>query len=128
MFVIILKLKGIEMAIFRPFKAYRPKPEFAQEVAAKPYDVLNSAEARIEAEGHPYSFLHVGKPEIDLDPALDIHDASVYEKGKENLQKLMQPATLTPQKSLYPLFLANSPFPCLSKACARNAAQALTNL
>ncbi len=101
MFVIILKLKGIEMAIFRPFKAYRPKPEFAQEVAAKPYDVLNSAEARIEAEGHPYSFLHVGKPEIDLDPSLDIHDASVYEKGKENLQKLIAEGIIVEDPEAY---------------------------
>ncbi|HOK15310.1 MAG TPA: DUF1015 family protein, partial [Candidatus Kapabacteria bacterium] len=45
------------MAVFRPFKAFRPKPELAAEVAAKPYDVLNSDEAREEAKGHPLSFL-----------------------------------------------------------------------
>src|SRR5512137_2005412 len=77
------------MATVRPFKAFRPKPEFAGEVAAKPYDVLSSDEARQEVVGHPLSFLHVGKPEIDLDPALDHYDPRVYAKGKENLQNLI---------------------------------------
>jgi uncharacterized protein (DUF1015 family) len=77
------------MATIRPFKAFRPKPEFAGEVAARPYDVLNSDEAREEVKGHPLSFLHVGKPEVDLDPNIDIHDKQVYEKGKENLQNLI---------------------------------------
>jgi len=77
------------MATIRPFKAFRPKSEFAGEVAAKPYDVLNSDEAREEVKGYPYSFLHVGKPEVDLDPKIDLHDQRVYEKGKENLQKLI---------------------------------------
>lgn len=82
------------MAVFRPFKAFRPTPELAGEVAAKPYDVLNSEEAREEVVGHPLSFLHVGKPEIDLDPAIDLHDAAVYQKGKENLQKLINDKVL----------------------------------
>lgn len=77
------------MATLRPFKAFRPKSEFAAEVAAKPYDVLNSEEAREEVQGHPHSFLHVGKPEIDLDPSIDHYDAKVYLKGKENLQSLI---------------------------------------
>ncbi len=77
------------MAIFRPFKAFRPKPELAGEVASKPYDVLNSDEAREEVKGHPLSFLHVGKPEVDLDPSIDLHDPAVYKKGKENLAKLI---------------------------------------
>jgi uncharacterized protein (DUF1015 family) len=77
------------MATIRPFKAFRPKSEFAGEVAARPYDVLNSDEAREEVKGHPLSFLHVGKPEVDLDPSIDLHDARVYEKGKENLQTLI---------------------------------------
>lgn len=89
------------MAVFRPFKAYRPKPEFAQEVAAKPYDVLNSEEARKEAEGHPNSFLHVGKPEIDLDPSIDIHSAEVYEKGKENLHALIERGVLVEDPEAY---------------------------
>ncbi|MAT40605.1 MAG: hypothetical protein CL946_13490 [Ectothiorhodospiraceae bacterium] len=82
------------MATIRPFKAYRPKPEHAQEVAAKPYDVLNSEEARAEVKGHPLSFLHIGKPEVDLDPSIDLHDPQVYKKGRENLQKLIDDGVL----------------------------------
>ena len=82
------------MATIRPFKAFRPKSEFAGEVAARPYDVLNSDEAREEVKGHPLSFLHVGKPEVDLDPSIDLHDARVYEKGKENLQTLISQKVL----------------------------------
>ena len=77
------------MAVFRPFKAFRPKPEEAGEVASKPYDVLNSNEAREEVKGKPLSFLHVGKPEVDLDPTIDLYDPRVYQKAKENLQKLI---------------------------------------
>ena len=82
------------MATLRPFKAYRPRPELAAEVAAKPYDVLNSEEAREEVKGHPLSFLHIGKPEVDLDPGIDLHDPRVYEKGRENLQKLIEDGVL----------------------------------
>ena len=77
------------MPVFRPFKAFRPKQEFAQQVAAKPYDVLNSDEAREEVKGNPLSFLRVGKPEVDLDLSIDLYDARVYQKAKENLQKLI---------------------------------------
>ena len=56
------------MAIFRPFKAIRPLPDKAQEVAALPYDVMSSAEAKEMVKGKPYSFLHVDKAEIDFDP------------------------------------------------------------
>jgi len=82
------------MAIFRPFKAFRPLPEYAAEVAAKPYDVLNSDEARKEVKGHPYSFLRVGKPEVDLAPSVDLYDPQVYFKGKENLNKLINEGIL----------------------------------
>lgn len=82
------------MAIYRPFKAFRPKPEFAAEVAAKPYDVLNSEEAREEVKGHPLSFLHVGKPEIDLEPNINLYDPAVYAKAKENLWNLINKAFL----------------------------------
>jgi uncharacterized protein (DUF1015 family) len=54
------------MALIQPFKALRPKPEIAQKLASRPYDVLNSAEAKTEANGNPYSFLHITKAEIDL--------------------------------------------------------------
>lgn len=91
------------MAVFRPFKAFRPTPEKAADVASKPYDVLNSEEAREEVKGHPLSFLHVGKPEIDLDPSIDHYDPRVYEKGKENLQKLIDDGHLVedPEPYLY---------------------------
>lgn len=91
------------MATVRPFKAFRPKPEFASEVAARPYDVLSSEEARVEVKGHPLSFLHVGKPEIDLDPGIHLYDPKVYSKGKENLQKLIDQKVLVedPEPCLY---------------------------
>jgi uncharacterized protein (DUF1015 family) len=84
------------MPLLRPFRAYRPKPEFAGEVAAKPYDILSSDEARQEVKGHPYSFLHVGKPEVDLDPSIDLHDPRVYQIGKENLDALIANGILVP--------------------------------
>ena len=74
------------MSVFKPFKAYRPSPEYAKEVASKPYDVLNSKEARIEAEGHEMSFLHVVKPEIDLPEDVDPYSHEVYLKGKANFK------------------------------------------
>jgi uncharacterized protein (DUF1015 family) len=77
------------MATLRPFKAFRPKAEFASRVAAPPYDVLNSDEARTLVSGNPYSFLHVGKPEIDLPLGTNPYDPKVYAKGKENLKKLI---------------------------------------
>lgn len=82
------------MATVRPFRGFRPLPQYAAEVAAKPYDVLSSAEARIEAQGKPLSFLHVGKPEIDLPEGIDLYDPRVYEKGKENLEKLIRDGIL----------------------------------
>jgi uncharacterized protein (DUF1015 family) len=78
------------MSVLKPFKAFRPVPELAGKVASRPYDVLNSEEARIEAEGNPYSFLHVAKPEIDLDPKIDIHTMPVYLKAKENFEKMVK--------------------------------------
>ena len=76
------------MAVFRPFRAVRPVPAHAADVAALPYDVMNSAEARAIAKDKPLSFLHVDKAEIDLDPAVDPYDAKVYAKARENLDKL----------------------------------------
>ncbi len=73
------------MTLIKPFKALRPQAQFAKQVASRPYDVLNSAEAKIEAQGNPYSFLHITKSEIDLNNSIDIHSQSVYEQAKENL-------------------------------------------
>lgn len=76
------------MAIFRPFQAIRPQVPLAGRVAALPYDVMSSQEAREAAKDNPYSFLHVDKAEIDLDPSIDIYDRKVYEKAAENLSKM----------------------------------------
>ncbi|MBQ7542158.1 MAG: DUF1015 domain-containing protein [Clostridia bacterium] len=76
------------MAVFKPFKAIRPIPEYAADVAALPYDVMNSAEAREMVQGNPYSFLHVDKAEVDLDESVDLYSDAVYAKAKENLCKL----------------------------------------
>ncbi len=82
------------MAVFRPFKAFRPAKGKAGDIAALPYDVMNSEEARKMVEGKPLSFLHVGKPEVDLDPKVDLYSDEVYNKGKENLQKLISDGNL----------------------------------
>ncbi len=76
------------MAIFRPFQAIRPQPSLAGRVAALPYDVMDSQEAREAVKDNPYSFLHVDKAEVDLDPSIDIYDRRVYEKAAENLSKM----------------------------------------
>ncbi|MCL1845446.1 MAG: DUF1015 family protein [Defluviitaleaceae bacterium] len=80
------------MATVRPFKAVRPKCDLAAVVAALPYDVMNTEEARQMATGNPYSFLRVDKAEIDLPPETDQYDPAVYARAKENLQKLMREA------------------------------------
>ncbi len=72
-----------------PFRALRPAPGRAADVLAPPYDVLSSAEARARAHGKPWSFLHISKPEIDLDPAIDPYDKAVYAKAAENLAKMV---------------------------------------
>ena len=76
------------MAVFKPFKALRPVNEYASRVAALPYDVMNSSEAREMVKGNPYSFLHVDKAEIDLEKGVDLYSDEVYKKAKENLEKL----------------------------------------
>lgn len=77
------------MAHIKPFHALRPKPELAQHVASKPYDVLNSEEARAEAKDNPFSFLHITKSEIDLPEGTPLHSQDVYNKAKENLLKFI---------------------------------------
>ena len=82
------------MSTIVPFQALRPAPEFASKVASRPYDVLNSHEAREEAADNPYSFLHVTKAEIDMPLNADIHSPEVYEKAKENLQSFIDQGIL----------------------------------
>lgn len=77
------------MAVFKPVKAIRPRPEFASKVAALPYDVMNSEEAREMTKGNPYSFLHVDKAEIDLPEGTYLYSDEVYAKAAENLKKLV---------------------------------------
>ncbi len=72
------------MAKVKPFKGVRPPKEMVTEVASRPYDVLNSEEARSESEGNPKSLYHIIKPEIDFEPGTDEHDAKVYDKAVEN--------------------------------------------
>lgn len=82
------------MAVMRPFKAIRPAKDLADKVAALPYDVMNSDEAREEVKGNEYSFLHVDKAEIDLDPSIDIYDKKVYEKASSNLNNMIDNGVL----------------------------------
>jgi len=77
------------MAKLHAFKGFRPGKDKVNEVASRPYDVLNSAEARIEVQDNPWSFLHVVKPEVDLPEGTSLYSDVVYNKGKENLQKLI---------------------------------------
>ena len=73
------------MSDIQPFKALRPEAQLAKSIASKPYDVLSSKEAKIEAQGNPNSFLHITKSEIDLPETIDSHSQQVYDKAKENL-------------------------------------------
>ncbi|HEY3388461.1 MAG TPA: DUF1015 family protein [Prolixibacteraceae bacterium] len=73
------------MAILKPFRGLRPPNELASKVASRPYDVLNSEEARVEAKGNPYTLLHIIKPEIDFPSGIDEHTEPVYQKAFENL-------------------------------------------
>ena len=78
------------MAKIKPFKGVRPPREIVTEVTSRPYDVLNSEEARIEADGNPKSLYHIIKPEIDFGPEVDEHDACVYDRAVENFNAFQQ--------------------------------------
>jgi len=82
------------MARVEPFRAWRPAPGLAERVASPPYDVLSSDEARSMAADNPLSFLHVVKPEIDLDEGTDLYAPEVYSKGAENLRRLIAEGAL----------------------------------
>jgi uncharacterized protein (DUF1015 family) len=82
------------VSLIKPFRALRPAPGRAAEVLAPPYDVLSSAEARERAAGKPWSFLHISKPEIDLDPKTDPYDRAVYDKASENLARMIKAGVL----------------------------------
>lgn len=78
------------MAIVKPFRAIRPVRELASKIAALPYDVMDTAEAREMVKGNPYSFLHVDKAQIDLDESVNMYDNAVYEKARQNLDKMIE--------------------------------------
>jgi uncharacterized protein (DUF1015 family) len=82
------------MSTIVPFQALRPVPDVASQVASRPYDVLDSREAREEAADNPYSFLHITKSEIDLPLNIDVHSQEVYDKAKENLQSFIEKGIL----------------------------------
>jgi uncharacterized protein (DUF1015 family) len=82
------------MSLIKPFRGLRPAPGRAAEVAAPPYDVLSSAEARQQAADKPWSFLHISKPEIDLPAEIDPYDPAVYAKAAENLGKMLEAGVL----------------------------------
>jgi uncharacterized protein (DUF1015 family) len=89
------------MAILKPFRGVRPPAELAALVASRPYDVLNSEEARREAEGNPYSLLHIIKPEIDLPADIDEHSPDVYRKAVDNLEMFKSKGWLRKDESDY---------------------------
>src|SRR5580765_1266566 len=99
------------MATIRPFNALRPAAEHAAEVAAVPYDVVNTDEARALASGNPLSFLHVSRPEIDLPDGTPIYSDEVYAKAADNFEKLKKECPLqneeTPSFYIYRLIMGN---------------------
>ena len=93
------------MAVIRPFKALRPTKEKAQLVASVPYDVVNKEEARKFAEGNPLSYLHITRSEIDLPDVTNVYSKEVYQKAKENLNRIIKEAPLkTDDKSSFYLY------------------------
>ena len=81
------------MITFRPFRAIRPCPEVAHAVASRPYDVLDSQEAKEEAAGNSNSFLRVIKPEIDLPDSTDLYSDEVYQKGRDTFREMIANGT-----------------------------------
>ena len=84
------------MAKVKPFRGVRPPREMVEEVVSRPYDVLNSEEARKEAEGNPKSLYHIIKPEIDFEVGTDEHDPKVYDKAVENFNAFQSKGWLVP--------------------------------
>jgi uncharacterized protein (DUF1015 family) len=97
------------VAIIRPFNALRPQAERAAQVAAVPYDVVDTEEARALASGNPWSFLHVSRPEIDLPAGTPVYGDEVYAKAHANFEKLIKECPLeseeTPSLYLYRLIM-----------------------
>ncbi|MDR0893758.1 MAG: DUF1015 domain-containing protein [Prevotellaceae bacterium] len=86
------------MATIKPFKGVRPPQALVEQVVSRPYDVLNSEEARAEAAGNEMSLYHIIKPEIDFPAGTDEHDERVYQKAAENFQKFQDNGWLIQDK------------------------------
>lgn len=115
------------MSLILPFKALRPSIDKASDVIAPPYDVLDSGEAREMAKDKPYSFLHISKPEIDLEEEITFNDESVYKKGAENLKNFIEDGILYQDEKeclyLYEITLDNKTqtgFGCIASIEAYN--------
>ena len=115
------------MSLILPFKALRPSIDKARDVIAPPYDVLDSGEAREMAKDKPYSFLHISKPEIDLEEEITFNDESVYKKGAENLKNFIEEGILYQDEKeclyLYEITLDNKTqtgFGCIASIEAYN--------
>jgi uncharacterized protein (DUF1015 family) len=87
------------MCDISPFRALRPEPSLAEQVASPPYDVLNVQEAKALAEGNPYSFLHVTRSEVDLPADIHPYSAIVYEKAAENMRSMLRQGILLREES-----------------------------
>ncbi len=98
------------MAILKAFKGYRPPQDIVKELASRPYDVLNSAEARIEASGNEHSLLHIIKPEIDLDENINLYSEEVYNKAKENFENFKEKDWLVQDQNDYLYIYAQTMF------------------
>ena len=82
------------MKLIKPFRGVRPTKELASQVASPPYDVVSRSEAREIAKGNPYSFLHINKPDIDLDDDIDADHPLVYQTGRNNLDEFINSGVL----------------------------------
>jgi uncharacterized protein (DUF1015 family) len=98
------------MSVVKPFKGLRPPVAIARDMAARPYDVLNSSEAREEATGNPYSLLHITKPEIDLPKEIDEHAEEVYQKAADNFAMFRQKEWLQSDQEEYLYVYAQTMF------------------
>lgn len=89
--------------IIKPFRGIRPPKSFIEKVSSRPYDVLNSEEARREAEGNPMSLYHIIKPEINFEPGTDEHDPKVYASAAEHFREFREKGWLVqdPQEKYY---------------------------
>lgn len=89
------------MATIRPFCGYRPKPELCEKIAALPYDVMTSAEAREMVKDNPLSFLHIDRAEIDLPEDTNIYSEEVYKKAAENLDRFLKEHYVHDEKPVF---------------------------